>query len=273
MSEFIADSKQSAIDLAATLQKNDPTLNTEIVFRPPNSFVVRTTPAGQPATGVGPVSGATGDGTIVLPGVGTTGFVARAVQIATQEWDFFGQQTFDLNGHTTHIGHKENEDGFSQRIGQYFLEGTNTHGVDGGNQSVPWSAAFISFVMKQAGAGSRFRYSTLHAVYISQAIRDRLSARTEAGFWGVRLTEERPAVGDLVCWSREPGVDYDHQFDGVYKGHCDLIVDKNATTVSVIGGNVGNSVTRRPLPLNDAGFLTANEGAEQRFALMKCRIV
>jgi hypothetical protein len=200
-------------------------------------------------------------------------FGARARQTATGEWEFFERQTYDVEGNVEHAGRKEGEDGWYQRIGQYWVEGTNTFGIDGRNHDSPWSAAFISWVMKQSGAGTRFRYSTQHSVYISQAIRDFLRNRQEAGYWGVRLGEARPAVGDLVCWAREDGVDYDHQKGGDYAGHCDVIVEVNGDRIRIIGGNVGNSVTRRPLRLDQNGFVrpTVQHG-ETLFALMRNRI-
>jgi hypothetical protein len=127
--------------------------------------------------------------------------------------------------------------------------------------------------MKQAGAGNRFRYSTQHSVYISQAIRDRLNARADAGYWGFRLNEQAPDVGDIVCWAREDGVDYDNQKNGNYKGHCDIVVQKSDGMVFVIGGNVGDSVTKRPLRLAPNGFLQPTvEGGETLFALMENRM-
>jgi hypothetical protein len=200
-------------------------------------------------------------------------FADQANQAATAEWTFFGAQTYDVNGHQTHDGHKEGEDTWWERVGQYWLVGTNTHGLDGRNHDYPWSAAFISWVMRTAGAGDRFRYSTQHSVYISQGIRDYLQKRDAAGYWTVRLHEDTPAVGDIVCWSRQAGVDYDHQDQGNYKGHCDLIVEVTGQQVTVIGGNVGDSVTRRPLPCDDAGYLKPwVENGETLFGLMKCRL-
>jgi hypothetical protein len=201
-------------------------------------------------------------------------FAAQTENTATQEWDFFGNQTYDINGHATSHGHKEAEDGFFQRIGTYWLDGTNTRGVDGRNTELPWSAAFISWVMKTSGAGARFRYSTQHSVYIFQAIRDLLQNNTAAGFWGWRLNEIKPKIGDLVCWSRQDGIDYEHQNGGDYKGHSDLVVEVDTDRVFVIGGNVGDSVTRRPLPLNSLGFLSPiTMSGETLFALMENRII
>ena len=197
----------------------------------------------------------------------------KGMQLCLDEWALFGKQEYDKNGNTARAGRREGEDGIYQRIGSYWLEGTNTHGLDGRNHEMPWSAAFISWIMRKSGTGTRFRYSTQHSVYVDQAIRDKKDGRAAAGFWGWRLNECRPSVGDLVCWSRESGVDYDHQKGGNYKGHCDIVVEIGLEELWVIGGNVGNSVTRRPLPLNSEGYLVpVSMGGEQLFGLMQNRL-
>ncbi|MBZ9603314.1 DUF2272 domain-containing protein [Phyllobacterium chamaecytisi] len=204
---------------------------------------------------------------------GGNSFKSQAISRATNEWNFFGNQQYDVDGRAIKIGRKEQEDGFYQRIGVYWLDGTGTHGVDGLNIGMPWSAAFTSWIMKMSGAEDRFRYSTLHAVFIYQAIRDRLSSREAAGYWGWRLNEQKPAVGDIVCWGREPGIDYDNQQQGNYHGHSDIVVSVEADKVWIIGGNVGNSVTKRPLPLRPDGYLfPIVVNGENLFALMQCRI-
>jgi hypothetical protein len=207
-------------------------------------------------------------------------FAANATMVATQEWDFFGDQTYDIDGHLVHAGHKEGEGptqpggrNWYKRVGDYWLQGVNVHGVDGRDHNQYWSAAFISWVMKTAGAGDRFHYNAQHSQYIYQAIRDRLRAQVAAGYWGWRLNELKPSIGDIVCWSRGSGIDYDHQNDGDNSGHCDLIVDVSAAQVQINGGNVGNSVTKRPLALNSAGFLAPKvENGETLFAVMQNRI-
>jgi hypothetical protein len=97
--------------------------------------------------------------------------------------------------------------------------------------------------------------------------------REEAGYWCWRLNELKPSVGDLVCWARQSGIDYDHQNNGDYAGHCDIVVAVAASEVEVIGGNVGDSVTRRPLRLDQNGYLVGGEhGGETLFGLMQNRI-
>jgi|GEM_PF-5407468 len=200
-------------------------------------------------------------------------FADRLVGLCGQEWQFFGQQTYDLNGRIEKVGHKEGEDGWYQRIGTYWLDGVHLPNIDGRDHDVPWSAAFISWTMRIAGADQRFHYSAQHSVYIYQAIRDFLQKRDSAGYWCWRLNELKPSPGDVICWSREPGIDYDHQNGGDYKGHCDVIVEVNGSEVQVIGGNVGDSVTKRPIALDAAGFIKpTTENGENLFALMECRI-
>jgi hypothetical protein len=213
---------------------------------------------------------AVGGKAVTVPAKPNGGFAAKVIDTASNEWKFFGQQEYDLAGRAVRIGHKEGEDGWFQRVGRYWAEGTNTEGIDGQNHDMPWSAAFISWVMRTSGAASRFRYSTQHSVYIYQAIRDRQESRASAGYWAWRLNEYKPARGDLVCWARESGVDYDNQKGGTYKSHCDVIVQVDQDRCWVIGGNVGDSVTKRPLPLTGAGYLAStSSGGEGLFAIME----
>lgn len=128
--------------------------------------------------------------------------------------------------------------------------------------------------MRQAGAGERFSYSASHATYISKSIRDRNQGNAKALYWGYRLNEHKPQVGDLVCWDRDPDkvVDYDHQHLGNYSSHTDLVVSVGTNEIEIIGGNVGNSVTRRPLALTADGFLANDvQGGETLFAIMGYR--
>lgn len=203
----------------------------------------------------------------------TDGFPARAVAQAEQEWTNFGRQQFNLAGHLVRAGHKEGEDPFFKRVGTYWSVGVDDDTLDG-RHNVPWSAAFISWMMRTAGAENRFVYSPQHSVYISRAIRDMAQQKQQAGYWCCRLNEQRPVPGDIVCWAREPGVDYDHQQGGNYMGHCDLVVEVRPGEAGVGGGNVGDSVSKRTLALDGNGCLRPLSAAgETLFGLMKCRII
>ena len=202
-----------------------------------------------------------------------SGFADNAASIATDEWLFFGEQRYNRNGGLLHSGHKEGEDGWWQRVGLYWAK-IGRDDLDGRDHDWPWSAAFISWAMRQAGAEERFSYSASHATYISKSIRDRNQGNAKALYWGYRLNEHKPQVGDLVCWDRDPDkvVDYDHQHLGNYSSHTDLVVSVGTNEIEIIGGNVGNSVTRRPLALTADGFLASDvQGGETLFAIMGYR--
>ncbi|MGY2811959.1 DUF2272 domain-containing protein [Bradyrhizobium sp. USDA 4506] len=201
------------------------------------------------------------------------GFGARAASVALGEWRRFGEQTYDISGHATHIGHKEGEDPYYRYVGEYWKDGVGDGTLTGRDRSVPWSAAFISWVMKTAGAGDRFNYYPQHSFYIFRAIRDLLQGNSEAGYYCYQLNEWKPQAGDIVCWARQASIDYQHQNGGHYAGHCDVVVEVAAGQVQVVGGNVGDSVTKRPLGLNGGGYLQpATEGGENLFGIMRCRL-
>jgi hypothetical protein len=229
----------------------------------------------QPAAGtvVPPVVQPVGDAVVPPVVQPDGGFAGRVAAIALQEWSFFGSQTYDINGFPTQIGHKESEDGWYQRVGTYWKEGAELDGIDGRNHAWYWSAAFLSWVMRTAGAGARFHYASEDSVCISQAIIDKLNGNPAAGFCGVRLAEEKPAVGDIVCWARQPGITYDNLNGGVYAARCDLVLSVAANQIEIVGGDIGDSVTRRTLTLENGLVKAAAQDGEYLFVLMKNRIV
>lgn len=121
------------------------------------------------------------------------------------------------------------------------------HGVVYG-PDVAWSAAFVSHVMKWADAGSAFAYSSNHVTYVAAAKRNRVKNVVENPFWAFRPSERAPAVGDLVCKERAgSGVTYDNVDDGRFRAsHCDIVVERRAHELVIIGGNVGNTVQSEP---------------------------
>lgn len=123
----------------------------------------------------------------------------------------------------------------------------------------PWSAAFVSYVMKRAGVED-FAYSAEHIVYLRDAY---ASASARKPYRLVAPWRERPDVGDLLCYSREARVaDYRsliaffEQGGGSLKTHCDIVVgvDLNGDSkLYTIGGNLLQTVMMRKLPLSAAG--------------------
>jgi hypothetical protein len=148
----------------------------------------------------------------------------------------------------------------------------------------PWSAAFISAVIRQAGvAPTAFRFANAHRVYIYDAFA--ASAAEPTGQAGERLYRAcplatRPRPGDVLCQHRERSLAeasdeavrerVRSELDGpaeartVRRSHCEVVahVDAGARKVYTIGGNVNQAVTARKLNLRrNLKFSASQKGA------------
>jgi len=169
------------------------------------------------------------------------------VKNANEEWARFGYQTRDKNNNWIKQGRKEYEDGFWQRVGDYWRQGVGKK-YTGKDRDVAWSSAFISWVMMKSGGlfGIPFTKSGSHSKYIRDYVKNRKEGKTNAPFVAYRINEKPAEIGDLVCYSRESSTDmYDKT--GSYKSHCDIVVAKRPNEIEVIGGNVNQSVSKRVL--------------------------
>jgi hypothetical protein len=127
----------------------------------------------------------------------------------------------------------------------------------------PWSAAFVSYVMRIAGAGPHFPYAPDHAHYIDIA---KEMALGQASGWVI--TAERPSAyapqpGDLVCFGRgrAASLTYDDLPAGFFPAHCAIVVDTAVPgEISVIGGNVDDAVALTHLPVTPDGKLAGPDG-------------
>jgi chitosanase len=177
----------------------------------------------------------------------------KALDIANQEWARFGHQTIDANGKMVKKGGQENEQDYYMRVADYWKQGVDRD-LTGKDQHEPWSAAFISWVMKEAGMGDTFSYSDWHATYIRNSILARRANDPNFAYWGYRLSERAPQVGDLVGYARQGGIEYDYQ-PTVYSSHTDLVVAVRPGEIDVIGGNVKDSVSKKTLTTDAEGKL------------------
>jgi hypothetical protein len=135
-------------------------------------------------------------------------------------------------------GKKEGNSTTIQELRNYWKQGAGVTASDNYYINNAWSAAFISWIMKTAGAGDKFKYSARHSEYIQAAKQNRKN--NVKTFQAYRKNEQPVKVGDLICYPRQAGVTYDTP--GNYYAHCDLITEiKNGTAVS-IGGNVSDTV-------------------------------
>jgi hypothetical protein len=120
----------------------------------------------------------------------------------------------------------------------------------------PWSAAFISLVMTQAGY-TDFPKSASHSCYNAEARKNRKS--NTGKFQLYRLEEYKPKVGDIVSKGRA-GVSL--TYDSVKCGdlsHSDIVVEVRENEIITIGGNVGDTVSITKVPtkngyINKSGY-------------------
>lgn len=119
-------------------------------------------------------------------------------------------------------------------------------------ENKPWSAAFISYVVKMSGAGDRFPYSAAHTTY-AQKIRENPTAYR---FSTINPAYSTPKPGDIVIKSRNNNILRYTNDRWLGDSHGDIVVDGEM----VIGGNVGNKVTKAPLiPSNYFVILRPND--------------
>jgi len=199
------------------------------------------------------------------------------VAIAMREWRLFGQPTEDEAPvrHSPPLPREKPErlPGLWERVGEYWWIGQNADApesaltgkhdqagkvfpasVDG---DYAWSAAFISYVMRVAGAGTRFPYSPNHATYVNAAAAGKspiLRAHAPASY--------APKPGDLVCRGREwaRGLHFsDLPTAYSWPGHCDIVAAAEPGRLSVIGGNVNDAVTMTHIPVTQSGTLAETQ--------------
>jgi hypothetical protein len=163
---------------------------------------------------------------------------------------------------------------------EYYYEGVNRM-VAASNlqsrawqQAHPWSAVFVSWVMKGAGA-SAFHASAAHQGYIRAAKKNRLRNVTSNPFWAYRTTEVAPQVGDLVCATRSnSGATYDNiDSSQRFPTHCDIVTEVRPGSLRVIGGNVNNGVNTKRPPIRTLpdGRLALDGNQSRFFGVVRCR--
>ena len=184
----------------------------------------------------------------------TSDLRARIVNVAAQEWGFFGMSVLDLT-HTrasnpdfraapwrrTLIAPNE-----AQRVATtiagywsstpdsaWILETQNQSWQSNGPGSrwrSPWSAAFISWVMCESGLGDkeRFQRAIAHHSYIDQAILASTQAESESAYRAFNPGEQTILPGDLLCRGSRPSyrsiAERREQLGMGARSHCDIVV-------------------------------------------------
>lgn len=199
----------------------------------------------------------------------------RVREIAIAEWWHFGGQY--VKGDVTENIRKipsgtrstgiETNTGFQERTWTYCKQGVYpTSNQWRAFKSSAWSASFISFCMRQAGAGPSFPYSVGHSTYVNQAVRNQLRGLTSNTITAHSKKDIVPEAGDLLwkmgykkwsTWSHGQLVNHVKNGGGGYNSHCDIVteVDHQKGFLYAIGGNVSDRVLRFKIKLNDDGLI------------------
>lgn len=217
----------------------------------------------------------------------------RIIDIALQEWNRWGQQRVSIgkDGHAcveasaalslrsseTHDGDRDTpcisyadgqgteatSEGCALALRYWHLLGRDPACDDITQPRWAWSAAFISWVMRQAGlTEAQFLTGQAHNLYVTDA-RDGVLP-TPA--FHVEPYPALPQPGDMVCSARDTWQDVT-RVEQIRAGHtamhCDIVVEMDAEQriVKAIGGNVQQSVSMSLIPWPDAAGI-GEEGAE-----------
>ena len=202
----------------------------------------------------------------------------RIVDIAVQEWGFFGfRVAAPTDGDDDDGGFRRRRPRLppveAQRVassiagywavtaqGAWIVERQNDRwdGPDGiaARWNAPWSAAFVSWVMCEAGlgGGAQFDRAIAHHTYIDQAIRARDGQAPQAAFVAYDAGETAITPGDLLCSSRRPTyrtiAERRRQMGVGARSHCDVVVkvDETGARIHAVGGNVRGVVSLKQLP-------------------------
>ena len=130
---------------------------------------------------------------------------------------------------------------------------------------VPWSAVFVSWCVKQAGATrEEFKFAMAHSVFVNQAIKNQV--RGVGVFQGLDITSQPPAVGDIIQNNRR-GNSFDFNFAKThanYESHSVIVIEIGQDTQGrfafCVGGNENDSVRRTVVRLNAQGFIKQRAG-------------
>ncbi|WP_027578350.1 DUF2272 domain-containing protein [Bradyrhizobium sp. Ai1a-2] len=168
------------------------------------------------------------------------------ITVAKDEFDRFG-------------GINEGNQPLRGRIADYYEAGGGSRNLDPTRDENAWSAAFISFCVKQSGATrDQFKFNLSHSVFVQAAI---ANADADRGvFRGHPISAYSPKLGDLIHHNRSGGslsFDFARTHTG-YPSHSAIVVDFETT----------NGV-RHALTIGGNEFLSGGSGTvgRKRFAL------
>lgn len=165
-----------------------------------------------------------------------------------------------------------NEAGGVSRLGDDQLSAVQAAFLRSALVDQPWSAAFISFLMKKGDFSPvEFEFSDSHVDYVEKAVlSSSAEVRGESTPYAYRACDvvtTKPRPGDMICYTRGSAAGIDNHAKllahleirrsvgdaGLLPMHCELVTnsdEKGNAKLETIGGNVFQSVTLRRMTLN-----------------------
>lgn len=168
--------------------------------------------------------------------------------------------TIAMNEYSKYRFLRENQDPLKSHIPAYW-EATNAKftGVD-----VPWSAVFVSWCVRTAGAGANdFAFNPQHSQYVYAAINE---LPNSAGYIGRDVASYAPKVGDILQNNRSgQAFDFAHaSARRSYVSHAAIVMevgqDNAGAYLRTIGGNESDAVGMKEVRLNPAGKVRNTSG-------------
>lgn len=187
----------------------------------------------------------------------------NTLRILQEEWFAFGQQSVEIDDGISKMSRigvwEDDSEWHSERVLDYWRVLGRVHLTRKTLCTQPWSAVFISWVMREAGVPAHvFPARAAHWQYLMHFWSER--NKENFPFKIHAIADVVPRVGDLLCALRgSSDIILPHQL-ARRSMHCDVVVEKTADAAWVMGGNVYNSVTRLRVKLDDNGKVTREKG-------------
>ena len=155
---------------------------------------------------------------------------------------------------------REQEEPLASRIRNYWSGIAAFPGV-----STPWSAVFVSWCVRQAGAtANEFRFAAAHARFVHKAIQD--FDNGTGVFHGRDVDDYPPKVGDILQNNRS-GNSFDYAFastHSAYESHSAIVIEVGADIAGrylrTVGGNESDSVGMKEVRLDSSGHVKNASG-------------
>lgn len=126
--------------------------------------------------------------------------------------------------------------------------------------STPWSAAFVSWCVKEAGAtAAEFKFAAAHSQFVNKAIKN---AQQGVGvFHGIDAATAKPEIGDIIQNNRGgTSFNFAHAAaNASYPSHSAIVVETGSDSLGrfalTIGGNESDSIRRVRVALKADGTI------------------